>query len=333
MTFLSPDRLLLLLAVAGLAVAYVVMQARRRRYAVRFSNLELLGSVAPKRPGWRRHVAAVGVALGLVAMIIGLARPVRNEQVPRETATVMLAVDVSASMTAGDVAPTRLAAAQAAATKFVADLPSGFQVGLVAFNKSARLVTSPTTDHASVEAAIEALTTGPGTAAGEGIYTALDAIHDVQATTTPIASADATTTTTTSSTGSTKDPVATIVLISDGATTAGRSVETAAATAKDQGVPVTAIAYGTADGTVTIDGQTMAVPADTAALEQVAQISGGEYYQAASGSELSSVYKTIQSRVGFVTEPQEILRFFVGLGVVLLLLAVGASMVWTGRFL
>src|SRR5688572_18735646 len=115
MTFLASERLWLLVVVAGLAVAYVVLQRRRRHYAVRFTNLDLLASVAPKRPGWRRHASAALVGLALAGVVLGLARPVRDERVPKEEATVMLVVDTSVSMEATDVAPDRLQAAQAAA--------------------------------------------------------------------------------------------------------------------------------------------------------------------------------------------------------------------------
>ncbi|MGH9165429.1 MAG: BatA domain-containing protein, partial [Acidimicrobiales bacterium] len=121
MNFLAAERLWLLVLVAALAAAYVVIQRRRPTYAVRFTNLELLASVAPRRPGWRRHVPAAAMALALAALVVGLARPVRDERVPKEAATVMLVVDVSVSMNATDVSPSRLDAAASAASSFVAD--------------------------------------------------------------------------------------------------------------------------------------------------------------------------------------------------------------------
>ena len=143
MTFLAPSRLWLLLAIAALAIAYVILQSRRRHYAARFTNLDLLASVAPRHPGWRRHVAAAAIGLGLVALIVGIARPVRDEKVPSDEAVVMLVVDVSASMEATDVAPSRLQAAQEAAARFVKGVPDKFQVGLISFDESTHVLATP----------------------------------------------------------------------------------------------------------------------------------------------------------------------------------------------
>ena len=142
----------------------------------RFTNLDLLASVAPRRPGWRRHVAAAAIGLGLVALIVGIARPVRDEKVPSDEAVVMLVVDVSASMEATDVAPSRLQAAQEAAARFVEGVPDKFQVGLISFDESTHVLATPTTDHAAVISAIDNLETGPGTAAGDALSTALDTV-------------------------------------------------------------------------------------------------------------------------------------------------------------
>jgi Ca-activated chloride channel family protein len=326
MTFLAPSHLWFLLVIAGLAAAYVALQIRRRHYAVRFANLELLESVAPRRPGWRRHVAAAAVGLALVAFIVSLARPVRAELVPRKQAIVMLVLDTSASMEATDVSPSRIESAVAAAKSFIADVPDTFQIGLVTFNKTAQLVAAPTTDHETVIAALDTVTTAPGTAAGEGIYTALDAIDAAIA----AANGDATTA---SSSATAAKKVSTIVLLSDGETDVGRSVTDAAQAAADANVPVTTIAYGTDQGTITLDGKTVSVPSDPAQMQAVADTSGGTAFQASSASELSSVYSDIQGRVGYHHEQREILRWFVGVGVIALIAAAGASMVWSGRFL
>lgn len=317
MTFLAPQWLWLSAAVAALAVLYVVLQVRRRHYAVRFTNLDLLASVAPRRPGWRRHVAAALAGLGLLSLVLALARPTRDERVPRETATLVLVVDVSASMLATDIAPSRLAAAQEAAADFVAETPPSFRVGLVAFDGTARVLATPTTDHASVVTAVRNLTPGTSTAAGDAIEVALDTISaanaalDVPAESSP----------------------GTVVLLSDGATTVGTPLRQAAASAAAAGVPVTTIAYGTAQGTVFAMGRTVAVPADEESMREVARATGGSFFTAGSADELSSVYDDIQSRIGHTTERREVLRFFVGLAVVLLVLATGASLLWSARFL
>jgi Ca-activated chloride channel family protein len=322
MTLLAPSRLWLLLAVAALAVAYIVLQRRRRHYAVRFTNLELLDSVAPRRPGWRRHVVAVATILGVAALVVSLARPAHSVKVPKGKGTVMLAIDVSASMTATDVTPSRIAAAKAAAHDFVDQLPAGFQVGLVAFDASASVVAPPTKDHAAVSRAIDQLQPGEGTAAGEAIYAALDAIKSN--TRTAIAPAQQT---------SGDDLAATIVLLSDGATTTGRPAPEAAGAAADAGVPITTIAFGTPDGSVEVQGQVIPVPADPQTMAQVAKISGGSSFEAASASELRKVYDNIQGRVGYTTETREIGRTFTALAIVVLLAAAAGSMLWTARFL
>lgn len=316
MTFLAPGRLVLLVVVAALAAAYVVLQRRRRDYAVRFTNLELLASVAPRRPGWRRHVPAAAMAVALAALVVGLARPARDVRVPREAATVMLVVDVSASMNATDVAPTRLDAAREAALSFVEDLPDRLRVGLVAFDRSSRVIAPPTTDHALVEAGIQGLYVGPGTAAGDAIFVALEAITNA------------------GGAGQTDgEKTAAIVLLSDGATTVGAPVEQAAQAAVEQGVPVTTIAFGTPEGTVDIAGRVIPVPSDPVAMTNLAETTGGAFFEAASGEELRGVYDDIGTRVGYTTEQREIGLTFVGIAVVLLVAALAGALVWTGRML
>ncbi|HVL94022.1 MAG TPA: VWA domain-containing protein [Acidimicrobiales bacterium] len=316
MTFLAPGRLWLLALVPALAAAYVVLQRRRRHHAVRFTNLDLLASVAPSRPGWRRHLAAGAMALALVAMVLGLARPARDVRVPKEAATVMLVVDTSASMDAEDVAPTRLQAAVSAGRDFVAGLPDRLRVGLISFDRSVRVLAPPTTDHAAVADALAVLRTGPGTAAGEAIYTALDVLA---------ASGGA---------GETDgEPTAAIVLLSDGFTTVGRPADQAAVDAADQGVPVTTIAFGTEDGTVSIQGADVPVPSDPDSMAEVAETTGGTFFEAFSAQELERVYDDIGSRVGFETEQREVSLTFVAGAVVLLVLGLGAALVWQGRIL
>lgn len=316
MRFLSPGRLWLLLLVAALVAAYLFLQRRRPQYAVRFTNLELLASVAPKRPGWRRHVPAAAMALALAGLVLGLARPARDERVPKEAATVMLVVDVSASMQATDVAPDRLRAATDAALSFVDDLPDRLRLGLVAFDRTPRVLSPPTTDHASVLAGIRSLSTGPGTAAGDAIFVALDAI------------------TSAGGAGTTDGKqTAAIVLLSDGVTTVGSPVQDAALAAVEQGVPVTTIAFGTEEGTVEFAGRVIPVPADPAAMTDLAETTGGAFFAAASGEELEGVYEDIGTRVGYTTEQREIGMTFVAVSVVLLLAALGAALLWSNRLL
>lgn len=152
---MEPVRLWLLVGVAALAVMYVVLQRRRRQYAVRFTNIALLEAVAPNRPGWRRHATAAAFLVAITALVVAFARPTHDEKVPRERATVVVAIDTSLSMKADDVSPSRIAAAKAAAKAFVDQLPPKINVGLVSFDGNARLDVSPTTDRAKVKRSID----------------------------------------------------------------------------------------------------------------------------------------------------------------------------------
>jgi len=175
MTFASPELLVGLLLVPAAIGLYLLVQRRRSRYAVRFTNVDLLANIAPKTPAWRRHVPPVLYLVAITALVIGLARPSMVMAVPRNEATIILTIDVSGSMQATDVQPTRLAAAQKAASDFVDQLPSSFRVGLVVFSTEARIELPPTTDHAQVHTAIDNLAAHGGTAMGDAIELSLEA--------------------------------------------------------------------------------------------------------------------------------------------------------------
>ncbi len=317
MTFLSPGRLWLLLAVAALVALYVLMQRRRTAYAVRFTTLPLLDRIAPRRPGWRRHVPATAFLLMLLLLVVGFARPTAEAQVPRERATVLVAIDVSNSMQATDVEPNRLAAAEQAAAAFIDQLPDQFNVGLVTFSGQANVVVAPTTDHPTVRAAAQDLGLGPSTAIGEAVFASLQSIRALDA-----------------SLGGTPDsepPPARIVLMSDGSNTAGRSPVAAAEAAAAAQVPVSTIAYGTPEGAITLNGVTTPVPVDQAALRQLADATGGQAYTAATGEELGAVYDDIGSSIGTRTERQEVAVWFVGAGLLTAAAAAAASLAWFAR--
>ena len=315
LTFVEQNRLWLLLGVVALGVSYVVLQQRRSTYAVRFTNLALLDSVAPKRPGWRRHLPAVLMLLALAGMVGAFAKPARDVRVPRERATIMMAIDTSLSMEATDVAPTRLKAAQNAAKEFVRLLPPRLRVGLVTFNGSAVVRVAPTQDRAELLAAIDQLRLGERTAIGEAIYASLDAIK-----TAPKA-ADG------------KPVPARIVLMSDGETTSGRPDAQAAAAAKKAKVPVSTIAFGTPDGIIDLPGQDgpIPVPVNPAALAKVANDTGGTAFTAATGSELKQVYEDIGSSVGYVNELKDITGTFVGMSLLILFVCAALSQLWFSR--
>jgi len=313
-TFLAAARLWLFVGLAGLVAVYVRSQFQRQRYAVRFTNLALLDAVAPSRPGWRRHLTAGALLLALASLLAAFARPARATPVAVRASTVVVAIDVSGSMASTDVAPTRLQAAQAAATAFVDRLPPGFEVGLVAFDDNASVLSVPTTDHAEAKRAISQLRAGRGTAIGEAIFAAL---HSMGVADQPLPGLSV-------SAGS-------IVLMSDGATNTGRPNEDATRAAAAAHVPVTTIAFGTGNGRVVLAGEQLDVPVDKAALQQIASETGGRAFEAASAAQLGEVYNTIRTSVSQSIRKHDISGWFVGMGIVLLAATAAASLTWAQR--
>jgi Ca-activated chloride channel family protein len=311
--FLEPAWLLALLPVFAVAAAYVWRQFRRRQYAMRFTNVDLLRTLAPKGLGWRRHVSAAAFLLSLLILATALARPSVDKKEPLERATVMLAIDVSLSMEADDVAPNRIQAAQEAAKAFVNELPPTYNLGLVSFAKAANVLVSPTKDRNEVIAGIDGLTLAEATATGEAVFTSLDAIRSVP------------------SDGADGAPPARIVLLSDGYRTSGRSIEDAATAASQANVPVSTIAFGTDTGVVDIRGQLQRVPVDRLSLQQLADQTKGFFYEAASVSELKKVYQDMGSSIGHRVEPREVTQWYAGFALLLALAAAASSLLWTSR--
>ena len=311
--FLEPWWLLAILPVLALIGLYVLVQMRGRSYPVRFSNIELLAKIAAKGPGWRKHLPAAVLLAGLLVMSTGMARPSVDSQEPTERATIVLAMDVSLSMESKDVAPTRFEAMKEAATEFVGELPEQYNVGLVAFAKSANVVVSPTKDRNQVKSAIAGLSLDRATALGEAIFASLQAIQSVPPD------------------GVSELAPARILLLSDGYRTAGRLVEDGAEAAKAANVPVSTIAFGTDDGTVEIEGQLTPVPVDRATLSDVAEVTDGKYYEAASVEELKEVYSDMGSSIGHRTIAVEIAQWFIGVALLLAFAAVVMNLLWTSR--
>ncbi len=312
MSFVAGSRLWLLLLVAALLAAYVVIQRQRRQYAVRFTNVDLLASVAPKRPGWRRHLPAAASLLALLLLVLAFARPARAVQVPQDAATVMLAIDVSESMRATDVKPSRIQAAEHAVRAFVDTLPSRFRLGLVAFAGNAQVLVPPTHQRGLVKNAVRNLQLQEQTAIGEGIFASLHAIENVPA-------------------DEGKRPPARIVLLSDGATNAGRPNAQAAAAAKKKKVPVSTIAFGTDHGTVIVQEQVVPVPADRDALRKIADETGGRFASAATEKDLRQTYQNLGSRLVETTRKRQVTGWFVGAGLLFAFAAAAGSLVWTSR--
>ncbi len=313
MSFLAGRWLWMLVAVAGVAGGYGLVRLRRRADAVRFTNVSLLEGVAPRHAGWRRHLPAAAMLVALTSLVVALARPARAELVPRESATIMVAIDVSLSMQATDVSPTRLAAAESAASSFVDLIPSRLNIGVVSFSGVADVLVPPTTDHSLVKRALSQLVLGPRTAIGDAVFASLGAIAAV-----PRAPGQA-------------PPPARIVLLSDGTTTVGQSNDAASAAAKAAGVPISTIAFGTSTGTVDVNGQSIDVPVDKAALAAIATTTGGQAFEASSASALRAVYADIGHAVGFRTERREVGTWFIGIALAAAFAAAGGSLLWSSR--
>ncbi|MCV7193689.1 VWA domain-containing protein [Mycolicibacterium brumae] len=287
--FQHPWYFLFLLVVAAVAIGYIfVQQARAKRY-LRFSNTELLDRVAPNRPNRWRHLAAILLIVSMTLLTIAMAAPSNDVRIPRNRAVVMLVIDVSQSMRATDVEPSRLAAAQEAAKQFADELTPGINLGLIAYAGTATVLVSPTTSRDSTKAAIDKLQLADRTATGESIFTALQAIATVGAV---IGGGD-------------EPPPARIVLMSDGKETVPSNPDnpkgayTAARMAKEQGVPISTISFGTKYGFVEINGQRQPVPVDDDMLRKIADLSGGNAFTAATLTELKQVYSTLQEQIGF----------------------------------
>ena len=314
MRFVVEWRLWLLLGVGALAGAWVAVASQRRRHVLRFTSVELLDVVAPRRPGWRRHVPAACFLAALGALVVGFARPARALDVGQERATVVLAVDTSLSMQSDDVAPSRLRVAEKAARQFVRQLPPELDVGLVTFNGATSVAVPPTRDHQAVIDALDQLQLGEGTAIGDAVTASLATVRAGPK-------------------GDDGRPApARIVVMSDGETTMGRPNDQAAADAAKAGVPVDTIAFGTAGGTID-DGQggREPVPVAPGPLAEIARQTGGRAFEAGSLGELRSVYADIGRVVGHERVWRDVSGWFDGAGIALLALAGTLSLAWSQR--
>jgi len=317
MSFASPIALLFLIAVPAAIAAHVVAQRRRRRYPIRYPALATLVALVPREPLWRRHLPLALFALAIAALALALARPQRSVAVPVERASVVLVTDVSRSMSATDVSPSRLQAARSAAESFLGQVPDGLRVGLVSYSEVAQTLQTPTTDHAAVDSALKTLEPVAGTATGAGLNAALDSLE--------LPGDD-----------STSRPPAAIVLLSDGKATDGSAAEAAAAEARRLRVPIYTVALGTPDGTIELPSptggaQTVAVPPDPEALRRIADESGGAAFRAEDSDQLSAVYERLGSRIGSKREQREITSLFAGGALLLLGGAVVTSLGRSGR--
>jgi Ca-activated chloride channel homolog len=319
-SFGSPFLLWGLLLIPIALLAYVFLQRRRIKYAARFTNLDLLANVVDASPGRRRHVPATFAVLALAALVVAMARPQAVVAVPRDDATVLLTIDTSASMTATDVPPTRLEAAKSASSSFLDLLPDRFRVGLVSFSSIVSVLEEPSDDREAVRSALDRLEGDVGTALGDAIVESVALAPD------PEEQDDL----------SGGRPLFAILLLSDGANSVGREPLDVIDEAQEAGVPIHTIAFGTPQGTVEITNdfgvtETFRVPPDPTTLRQVAEETGGRFFEAPTEEDLEAVYEEIGSQVSYEDEERELTAAFAAAGAVFLLLGAGLSALWFGR--
>ncbi len=358
MSFLWPGFLYLLALIPVIIAIYIWILHRRRRFAVSYSSLSLIREALPRSSGLRRHLPFGLFIIALASLLVAVGRPVSIVTVPAAQATIILAIDVSRSMCSTDIEPTRLLAAESAATTFVRHQPSNTQIGIVAFSGFAELIQPPTTDPEVLQAAIQSLLTGGRTAIGSAILKSLDAIAEVDKAVAP------------SVTDTPAPPAATpvprgafapdiIVLLTDGSSNTGPLPLDAAQQAVDRGVRVYTIGFGTPNGSELASCQG-SVPygfgafggngggyygggygngfgnagggfrrgIDEAALKQIASMTGGAYYPASSARELEGVFARLPTYLITKHEVSEISVLFTGIGAVLAVLAIGLSFAW-----
>ena len=327
MSFDWPAALWGLALVPLLAGVYLFAHRRKRRYAVRFTNLDLLANVVTESPRWRRHLPPLMTLLALAALVVAVARPHADLKTPKERASVVLVLDVSGSMQATDVQPNRLTAAREAAKTFSEQIPAKFRLGLVSFNQQSQVLVPPTRDRRLVASALDGLEAGGGTAIGDSIETSLTSLRDVTERTRPQRERRS---------GRRRGAPAVIVLLSDGKNTGGTDPVEVAAQARRSGVAIYTVALGTPDGTVDLPGesgfaQTIPVPPDPTTLKEIASTTGGRFFDAPSAGRLESIYEGLGSRIGYETERHEITVAFAGAGLGLLTIGGVMSLLWFGR--
>ncbi len=312
MSFAAPLYLLGLLAIPLALAAYALAQRRRRRFEIRHTGVPALAELVGSTPAWRRHLPPALFALALATLAVALARPEATLPVPVERATVVLVTDISGSMRATDVDPSRLAAAQEAARTFLRGVPDELRVGAVSFSSATVAVQKPTQDRDGVEILIDELVADGGTATGEGLIDALELFEGD---------------------GGQRPPPAAVVLLSDGKTTLGRDPVDVAREAGKRRIPIYTASLGTGEGEVTVGpyGQRLRVPPDPETMRRIARESGGRAFAVDQAEELSTVYERLGRRIGTKPEKREITPWFAAGGMVLLVGAAGSGLRGFGR--
>ncbi|WIY83698.1 VWA domain-containing protein [Propionimicrobium sp. PCR01-08-3] len=287
--FFNPGRLWALLILPVLIIAYIFLLRLKRNRGMRYTQTGIVGAVLPRQSQWRRHVSVAMALCSLVAIGGAWARPAGTEKVPRERATIVLALDLSQSMQATDIDPDRLDASKQAAKDFIAQLPASYNVALVAVSGNSRVLAQPTNDRGSITRYIDALELEDGTNIGDAIVASLDAIAHAPG-------------------EEGEDPApGMIILLSDGGNTGGETdPNQAAASAKEQEVPINTIAFGTMNGYVDLDGQRFNVAPDTELLSSIASESGGTAVDAKSAGDLNDAYDQMNSDVTYEDVKKEV---------------------------
>jgi Ca-activated chloride channel family protein len=309
-SFGSPLYLLLLLLLPALAGLYLLSQLRRRRYAVRFTNLDLLRQVMGPMPSFRRHLPPLLFLLGMTGLLLAMARPAATLRVPGNQVSVMLAIDVSGSMDATDVQPSRMDAARAAARTLIDDLPGNARVGVVSFSASATVVAPLSEDHEAVKGALDSLSAGGGTAIGDGIEAALRQLD-------PTGSRGA----------SSRRPASMIVLLTDGSSNAGTDPQQAAADAAAAGIPVQAVGIGARNQQTYVRGQ-LVDGVDEQALQSVSSATGGHYYYAEESGQLQQIYSSLGSKFGWRLQHLDLTIPVLALGTAIVVAGGLFSLLW-----
>ena len=327
MTFRDPWMLALLLVIPAMVAAYASSRRRRARRTTALSGQGLVTTSSQSRKGLRRHMPFALFAAALTVLVVGMARPMTTVKRPLREGTVILALDVSNSMKADDIRPSRLEAAKGAARAFVKSQPSVVRIGVVAFGDGAVVVQPPTTEHADVVRSIDRLTTEGGTSLGQALVTSLSAIAGKPVTIDPEALASDSAQVDIGFFGS-----ASVVLLSDGEETGRPDPVSVAEVASVAGVRVHTIGIGTSAGTVVdINGFSVATALDSDLLEEVASVTDGSYHEGDDAAGLEAISKTIELRFKIVSELTEVTGLFSAAGIVLLLAGALLSVLWFGR--
>lgn len=359
MTFIWTEALWLLLLVPLLVAGYMWLLRRRKKSAIRYANLAIVKQAMGPAAGWRRHVPPALLLAAITVLILAVARPAAIITLPSNHATVILAMDVSGSMRAPDIQPSRIEASQKAAKQFIADLPADVEIGIVAFASTALLVQVPTIDRSALDAAIDRFQLRRGTAIGDGVLVSLGTIFPDQKFDVSPGSRQSG-----SDLGgmggfgglsgyqsrslddhSTQQPSdqhipvqpgsytnAVIVLLTDGQATTGVDPLQAGQTAADYGVRVFTVGFGSPEGaTVDFGGFTMRAQPDLDTLKKIADTTNAQFFDAQSADDLTQVYKSLSAKLTSERKLTEISFIFAGIGALLAMAAAGLSLLWFGR--